>query len=802
MLIAEIILEQTAFSYDKPYSYAIPDSLKECLKPGCRVVVPFGKGNTRRQGMVLEVKDVQTDIMYKEVERLLDDSPILTEEMLELCSFMHERCFCTYFDAVKAVLPIGMSFNVREIFSLGETPFPCQYGFLEEFFRLNETATRAKLLETFDTLSDKKLSSLVKNGCLVKDSLAVRKMGEATLKTVRLKALPEEIQNLKLTPRQKEIIGLLEELGAVSLKEISYFTGASSSVVSTLAKKGIVEIFSKEIYRSPIKDITPKADEITLTGEQNDAYSKLLELYSSDKGEAALLYGVTGSGKTSVFLKMVDRVVAENKGAIIMVPEISLTPQTVAIFGNRYGKKVALFHSAMSLGQRMDEWRRVKNGEACVAIGTRSAVFAPVKNLSLIIIDEEQEHTYKSEKSPRFHARDVAKFRVAYNNALLVMASATPSLESYTAAKLGKYTLCTIPNRFGNAKLPKVKTVDMRQELRQGNSGPLSNDLKLAINDALQKGKQAIVLLNRRGHNTYISCPTCGYVATCPNCSVSMTFHSANNRLMCHYCGYSESAVKKCPVCVDSNLRFMGVGTQKLHEELKATFPDASVLRMDADSTSSKDSYNDYLNDFASGKYNIMLGTQMVAKGLNFPNVTVVGVIGADSAANSSDYRSFERSFSLLTQVFGRAGRGEDEGVAIIQTTDPESNLIRLAAQQDYDSFYSQELAVRKMMTYPPYCDIAQIVVSSSFKELAENTASEVFRVVTEQLKEGYSDIKLRILGPSPAATPKVNNKYRYRLIIKAKNNKRFRELIRKATSVKCEKDTVVSVDINPETII
>ena len=271
---------------------------------------------------------------------------------------------------------------------------------------------------------------------------------------------------------------------------------------------------------------------------------------------------------------------------------------------------------------------------------------------------------------------------------------------------------------------------------------------------------------------------------------------------MCHYCGYSESAVKKCPVCVGSNLRFMGVGTQKLHEELKATFPDASVLRMDADSTSSKDSYNDYLNDFASGKYNIMLGTQMVAKGLNFPNVTVVGVIGADSAANSSDYRSFERSFSLLTQVFGRAGRGEDEGVAIIQTTDPESNLIRLAAQQDYDSFYSQELAVRKMMTYPPYCDIAQIVVSSSFKELAENTASEVFRVVTEQLKEGYSDIKLRILGPSPAATPKVNNKYRYRLIIKAKNNKRFRELIRKATSVKCEKDTVVSVDINPETII
>lgn len=802
MLVANIILEQTAFSYDKPYSYAIPSSLEDSLKPGCRVVVPFGKGNTLRQGMVLDITESEGDVAYKQVERVLDESPILTEEMIQLCSFMHDRCFCTYFDAVKAVLPIGISFNVREIFSVGETPFPRQYQFLQEFFNLNEMATRAELLETFDTLSDHKLASLVKNGCLVKDSLAVRRIGEATLKSVRLKALPEEIADFKLTPRQKDVITLLEELGTVSAKEISYFTGVSSSVINTLAKKGIVEVFDKEIYRSPIKDITPKADEITLTDEQTDAYNKLIKLYSSDKGETALLYGVTGSGKTSVFLKMVDKVVAENKGAIIMVPEISLTPQTVAIFGNRYGKKVALFHSAMSLGQRMDEWKRVKNGEACVAIGTRSAIFAPVKNLSLIIIDEEQEHTYKSEKSPRFHARDVAKFRVAYNNALLVMASATPSLESYTSAKLGKYTLCTISRRFGNAKLPKVKTVDMRKELRQGNAGPLSNELKLAINDALKNNKQAIVLLNRRGHNTYISCPSCGYVATCPNCSVSMTYHSANQRLMCHYCGYSESAVKKCPVCEDSKLRFMGIGTQKLDEELKACFPDASVLRMDADSISSKDSYNDYLNDFASGKYDIMLGTQMVAKGLNFPKVTVVGVIGADSAANSSDYRSFERSFSLLTQVFGRAGRGDDEGVAIIQTTDPESNLIRLAANQDYDSFYSQELAVRKMLTYPPYCDIAQIVISSSDRELAQKTASQIFNAITDLLKGEYSDIKVKILGPSSAVTPKVNNKYRYRLIIKVKNSKRFRELLRKATAVKCEKDTSVSVDINPETII
>ena len=801
MLVADIILEQTAFSFDKPYSYAVPESMAATLKEGCRVVVPFGKGNAPRQGLTLKIKSLEEDIAFKFIERQLEEEPILSAEMLKLCEWMHDYCFCTYFDAVKTLLPAGISFNVREIFSKGEENFPEKFANLNNLFAETETVSREKLIETFG-ISDRDLNLLVKNGSLLKDSVATRKMGEATLKTARLALSPDEISNLKLTPRQTEIVNLVADLGAVSIKEITYFTGASSSVINTLAKKGVLELFEKEFYRSPIKNENPHQTELYLTEEQATAYNTLSNLYASNKGEVALLYGVTGSGKTSVFLKMVDKVVEENKGAIIMVPEISRTPQTVAIFGNRYGKKVALFHSAMSLGQRMDEWRRVSRGEATVAIGTRSAIFAPVQNLSLIIIDEEQEHTYKSEKSPRFHARDIAKFRTAYNNALLIMASATPSLESYTKAKNNNYTLCTLKKRYGGAKLPTVKTVDMRKELRQGNAGPLSGELKLAINQALENGKQAIVLLNRRGHNTYISCPTCGYVATCPNCSVSMTYHSANNRLMCHYCGYSEQAAKKCPSCSEGQLRFMGLGTQRIEEELKVTFPNANILRMDADSTTSKDSYNDYLNDFASGKYNIMLGTQMVAKGLNFPNVTVVGVIGADSAANSNDYRSFERSFSLLTQVFGRAGRGEDAGTAIIQTTDPESNLIRLAAAQDYDSFYNMELAVRKMMIYPPYCDIAQITVQSSFKDLAEKTAKEVFSKLTTNISGEYNDIKVKILGPAPAATPKVNTKYRYRLIIKAKNSKRFRELLRIASAVKCEKDTSVFVDINPETII
>ncbi|MBO5853073.1 MAG: primosomal protein N' [Clostridia bacterium] len=803
MLIAEIIIEQTAFSFDKPYSYAVPEDIKNTLKAGCRVVVPFGKGNTHRQGMVLKINEVQDDMPYKYIQRIIDDTPVIDGEMLKLCKWMHEHCFCTYFDAVKAVLPIGVSFKVSEIFVKGDTPFDEKYSYLEEYFSKCESATRDTLLEAFDDLNDQKLLHLVKAGCLLRDSLSNRKMGDKSLKSARLKMSDAEIDKLKLTPRQLEIVSLIRDMGELWVKEITYFTGASDSVIKTLNKKGVIDLFEREVYRSPVQNIT-KTDntEITLTAEQSKAFDELSKLYDSDKGEVGLLYGVTGSGKTSVFLKLVDKAVSENKGVIIMVPEIALTPQTIEIFGRRYGNKIAVFHSAMSLGQRMDEWKRVSRGEAIVAIGTRSAVFAPVKNLSLIVIDEEQEHTYKSEKSPRFHARDLAKFRSAYNKSLLVLASATPSLESYTAAKIGKYALCTIKNRYGGATLPEVLTVDMRREIRSGNTGPLSTSLKNAINEALNNGKQSIVLLNRRGHNTYISCPSCGYVATCPNCSVSMTYHSANQRLMCHYCGYSESSSKNCPNCENSKLRFMGVGTQKIEEELKATFSEAKILRMDADSTTSKGSYSAYLTDFAQGKYDIMLGTQMVAKGLNFPNVTVVGVIGADSAANSCDYRSFERSFSLLTQVLGRAGRGNDSGVAIIQTNEPESNLIKLAATQDYDTFYSGEIGMRKMMVYPPYCDIVQVAVTSLTKADAEQTCKRVFEELTKGAKGEFSDIPIKILGPAAAAMSKVNNKYRFRLIIKTKNSKRFRELLRRAIDIKCPHDTSISVDIGPETII
>ncbi len=803
MRIANVVIEQTAYSFDMPYTYIVPNEIINFALPGCRVIVPFGKGNQNRQGLILSVSDDDSKTNYKSIISVIDSTPILSDEMLSICEWMHENLFCTYFDAVKSVLPIGISFKVNELYSNGSVPFRSSCSVLDDFFKISPAVTKEKLIDSFDFLSDKIISDMLLTGELKKSANAVRNMQDSSLKSVRPIVTRDILDESVLSDKQRSVAELIFDLNSVSVKEVMYFTGVSLSVINTLKKKGLIEIFDKEIYRTP--DYNLLYDEnlsIKLTDEQNVAYNRLIDLYQAEKAAVSLLYGVTGSGKTSVFLKLVKKAVDEGKGAIVMVPEISLTPQTIARFGKYFGNKIAVFHSAMSVGQRMDEFKRVQNGEALVAIGTRSAVFAPVKNLSVIIIDEEQEHTYKSEKSPRFHARDLAKFRANYNNALLVLASATPSIESYSAALNGKYELLSLKKRYGNATLPEVVTVDMRRELTVGNSGSLSRVLNEAIYHALQDKKQAIVLLNRRGHNTYISCPSCGYVATCPNCSVSMTYHSANGRIICHYCGHSETANKDCPSCNSTKLRYMGVGTQRVEEELKIAFPNAKILRLDADSTSTRGSFSENLNAFSRGDYDIMLGTQMVAKGLDFPNVTVVGVLGADSAANGEDYRSFERSFSLLTQVLGRAGRGEDKGTAIIQTTDPNSNLIRLSSSQDYESFYQTEILTRKMMIYPPYCDITVVAATSSSRDSANKLINEIFNNIKDLAGDSFSDVKMIILGPTVASMPKVNNRYRYRMIIKAKNSKRFRLMLRKATTVRCDKDSSVFIDINPETII
>ncbi len=711
--IAEVVLDGATLAYDKKYSYMLPEGFDKTAV-GSRVLVPFGKANLKKQGIIVSVKISETDNL-KEIISVIDKEPILTPEMIKLAEFMSETTFCTVYDAVHAMLPSGINYKLTDYYSYN--PQFAAEGLLSEDEKSILDYIRQKGEVPFDKIkrdfavSYECILSLAEKEAVLKNCTPIRRMNDATEKWLRAAKTYEEAQSVKITPRQKEVLDCLYDAGAVSLKELCYFTGATVSVVNALIDKGLAVAFEKEIFRTAYRNVKPVIrEEIVLTDEQNDAFSGMKKLLDGDKGAVALLHGITGSGKTQVFLKLVDEACDKGKGVIIMVPEIALTPQMINIFSSRYGEKIAVFHSAMSNGQRMDEWKRIRSGKALIAIGTRSAVFAPFSNLGLIIMDEEHEHTYKSEKSPKFHARQIAKFRAQYNGALLCLASATPSLESYTAALSGKYSLFKLKKRYGDAVLPEVVSVDMRKEANDGNKSSISNALCNAIEDVLNDGKQAIVLLNRRGHNTYVSCGKCGYVETCPNCSVSLTYHSANKRLMCHYCGYSKPIANKCEQCESEHMHFSGIGTQKIAEELSLLFPNAKILRMDADSTMTRDSYSEYLSDFAKGKYDIMLGTQIVAKGLDFPNVALVGVLGAEKGMYSEDYRSFERTFSLLTQVVGRAGRGAVEGKAIIQTLDPDSNVIELARAQDYEAFYNEEIGMRKVTTFPPYCDICTLV--------------------------------------------------------------------------------------------
>lgn len=810
VLIARVVVDQAVYRIDKPYDYILPDDLT-FAKPGCRVLVPFGRGIGTRQGLLIEVCDFSEypESKLKRIISVLDDKPILSEEMLELSFWLKKRTFCTYFDALRVLLPLGISLKTVILYSYNKdqddnyTLSEDEKRIIEYLKNSPEPKERDKLLSDFGfSVECNILERLCKLGFILRNDTAVRKMGDASLKMVRL---TDAEPQCKLTAKQSEIVELLRQTECGSVKELCYFTGISQGVIKTLEKKGVVELYNQEVYRKPYDYGTPEETPIVLSDEQLSAYNYLVGEYK--KGYSVnLIFGVTGSGKTQVFLRMADDVVAEGKGVIVMVPEIALTPQTIAIFNKRYGDKVAVFHSAMSLGQRMDEWKRIKNGEALIAIGTRSAVFAPFSNLGLIIIDEEQEHTYKSEQTPKFHARDVAKFRASYNKCMLILASATPSVETYSAALSGRYNLCKLTRRYGKSELPQVVTVDMRNEREEGNKTVISEFLLNSLTDVLNSGKQAILLLNRRGYNTFVSCASCGEVVTCPNCSISMTYHSANGRLVCHYCGHSVPYTSKCPKCSGEHMKYLGIGTQRVEDELKGLYPNARVLRMDADSTMTKTAYEKNLSAFSRGEYDIMLGTQMVAKGLNFPNVTLVGVLSSDRSLYSDDFRSFEKTFSLLTQVVGRSGRGSAPGMAVIQTINPENEIIRLAAEQNYEAFYETEIMNRKLMIYPPYCEIAMIVLQSEARKNAQNAANFVFKTMVDKINLKYPEIKVNILGPSIASIPKVNNKYRYRLIVKFRGFEKFSLLLRETIDEFYEseynKTATVSVDINPENIV
>ena len=779
--VVRVAVENTAYSFDKDFDYAVPDRLEKDCVAGARVLVPFGRGNRRRQGIITEVLR-EDNSSLKEIISVLDDEPVLSAELLAAAKFMKEHYFCTTYEAVKTMLPAGVNYKVTTVYGIKSSDFDSELEVEEQrlydYLHSKRKAVRLeKILDDFG-LSDSRLpDQMVEKGLLYKSDEAFRKVNDAVMKMAAISS-DVDYSGMKLTDKQLGVLELIKLSGAASVKEIRYFTGVSASVIDTLYKKGLIYFFDEEVFRIDSRSADENAPALTLNSEQQEACDRLYDEYRDEKPHVSLLYGVTGSGKTSVFIKLIERVIADGRGIIVMVPEISLTPQFVSQFSKRFGEKIAVFHSALSLGERLDEYKRVKKGLAQIVIGTRSAVFAPFENVGLIIMDEEQEYSYKSESSPRYHAREISMFRCAQNNGLLVLSSATPSVETYYHALTGRYSLNTLTSRYGTAVLPEVITADMNLETQNGNTSGFSDVLLQNIEYNLEHGRQSILLLNRRGHNSFVTCSFCGEAVTCPNCSISLTYHSRNNRLMCHYCGYSVPFRGECPTCRSHSLRLGGTGTQKAEQDISELFPDARILRMDTDAASSKSSYEKMITAFSNGEYDILVGTQMVAKGLDFPNVTLVGVLNTDQALYSDDYRSYERAFSLLTQVVGRSGRGREKGMAVIQTHTPDNLIISMAAKQDYESFYNTEIRVREAMLYPPFADICLIGFVGENQALTLKAANGFLQDFVSEASQNYPKLPLRLLGPSPAAVVKVSNKFRYKLIIKCRNNHAFRQLL------------------------
>lgn len=809
-LAAGVAVENTAYHFDKLYDYIIPESVSEYARPGCRVMVSFGKGSVR-QGMIMELHKVTDKTGLKTVSELLDREPVLTQELVQLAVSMKERCFCTLFEACKTMLPAGLSLRIMYSYGLSDKASDMDEGSLSEIERQTVAYLRGRkkqvradlLLKNLGLAEDEPLVKLYKKGILTRTEVTKKRLQDMSIKMV---ALIDDTANRKYTDSQHAVIEVLRTMGDAAKKELCYFTGVSGVVVDNLVKKGICRYYDAPAPEPEKESVFPAADEIVLTEKQEKVYSELLEKYGSGKPSVALLYGITGSGKTSVFMKLIDRANEQNRGVICMVPEIALTPQLLVRFRSRYGDRVAVFHSGLSLSKRLEEWKRVRNGQANIAVGTRSAVFAPLKDIGLIVMDEEQEYSYKSSSNPRYHAREMAKLRCVSNNCLLLLSSATPSVESYYYAESGRYSLHTLGERYGAAKLPKVITTDMNLERQNGNTSDFSSELLEAIEQNLEDGRQSIILLNRRGHNTFVSCRLCNEVISCPSCSISLTYHSANNRLMCHYCGYSMPAPVTCPECGSDKLRYSGAGTQKAEQELAELFPDARLLRLDTDSTMQRYAYEKKLGAFQRGEYDIMLGTQMVAKGLDFENVTLVGVLSADLMLHNDDFRSYERTFSLLTQVVGRSGRGGYEGRAFVQTYEPENPIISLAAGQDYVQFYENEASMRKSMLYPPFSDICVVAFSGEDKDKARDASVFFAKALSELARSEYSDLPMRVLGPGPAMILRVCGRYRFRMIIKFRNTRRFREMLSRLL-VEFGKNSAFSdvcayPDIDPDSII
>ena len=811
-MIGKIAVSAANFAIDKPYSYRIPEGMQ--VLPGQRVLLPFGRANKRTEGIVLTVENGD-ESKLKPIEQCLDEEPLLTQRQLRLAAFLRERYFCTFYDAIRAMLPAGLWFQTKQSFALTEDT-----SWKEKAIRKEHALDILQLLENLGgtveepvlrnlILEEEELhdviSYLAKKKWITAHTDYLRRTSDKTEKIATLASSPEEAMEFashrpKSASMQKQVLELLCSLGSVSVKELCYFTGASTATVNRLEKLGYLTLSERPVLRC--REIRPAELDgpLVLNPEQQSCFEGLALQMEQPQPGIALLYGVTGSGKTSVYIKLIQKALEQEKNAMLLVPEIALTPQLLGLMAAYFGEQVAVLHSSLSAGERYDQWKRVRSGDAKVVVGTRSAVFAPCSP-GLIILDEEQEHSYKSENAPRYDAREVAIWRGAKENALVLLGSATPSIESMYRAKNGVYRLYTLKERFNGRPLPEVEIVDMREEMKMGNDLSLSVPLRHGILDAHRAGKQTILLLNRRGNSRALVCVDCRETPECPRCSVRLTYHSANNRLMCHYCGYSQPNPERCPSC-GGPLKTIGTGTQKVQEEMEFLFPDLSTTRMDADTVSAVNTHEKILEQFQREKIPVLIGTQMVAKGLNLPEVTLVGVLDADLSLYTGGYRAGETTFNMLTQVVGRAGRGDAEGRAVIQTLVPEHQVIKLAASQNYDGFYNLEIQLRQMQNAPPFGDIATVTFIGQ-EETAVLRGGAKFRDSLNSClrQEAYREERCTVLGPAPCVVPKINYHFRYQLTLRCRMTKSLRlllsYLLREFSKDKANRGVNAYVDVN-----
>ena len=791
-VITKVAVSAAPYSIDKPYDYLVPKELLDMAVPGVRVTVPFGRGNRESEGIILARSTGEKHPGLKPLKAVLDREPVLDQEGIALALWMRQRYFCTLFEAVKTILPAGLWYQFREVWHLAEgldrpaaeeaaAGVKRAPAVLDVLFANGGSAELSALQDACGEEVEATLKALKKAGAVTCETAARRKISDKKRRMAELAVSAEDALALteakrRSAPMRYEVVRLLASTGRASAADVCYFTGASMQTLRGLEKAGILTFSEEEELRVPeVMQIEP-GPPIVLNDEQQAAFDSIRALTESDRAEAVLLQGVTGSGKTQVYLRLVQDILKQGRTAIVLVPEIVLTPQMMRKFTSYFGEQVAMLHSSLRMTERYDQWKRIRRGEVQVVLGTRSAIFAPLKNLGLVILDEEQEGSYQSENPPRYHTRDIAKYLCARDRATLVLGSATPAVETAWAAETGVYHRALLRRRYNDHSLPQVTIADLRQEIKAGNPGLIGTELRRELEENLARGEQSILFLNRRGSSRMLLCGECGHVPECPRCSVALTYHSANGRLMCHYCGHSERASEVCSEC-GGIMKHVGAGTQKVEEELRELFPEAGILRMDADTASG--GHEKLLGQFEKERIPILLGTQMVAKGLDFENVTMVGVLSADLSLYVDNYRAAERTFSLLTQVVGRAGRGGKSGRAVIQTYTPGNDVIQCAARQDYEGFYQGEIRMRQLRRYPPFADLFTLTVSGA----EEGSVLRAAVQVREQLRRLCAAPEMaasqpEVLGPAPAPVLKVNNRFRYRCVLVGKNDKATRDRV------------------------